>query len=427
MQKKFCRLVVIGLLGFSVSFAQAQSEREIQAQKAALEFKSLQFFSEGRGMMLSPGLIEAYDLVVPGFGRIGERTLKDRWGLVFNDEQKVAGLHNLEYKSHRVGVMGCVACHSGRAAGQYVIGLGNKNIDVVQLGKDVYQIERYWKWLIPPFTKNNTYRSLEKSSMKFSNYLANENIGNLTQGLVPISFIKGWFYRVQGLEIPQDMNRGQVKVPHLWGYGEKRKVGQFCDGYGDGSEVGWAVAVELAAGQKSEVVHEYYSKVKEAEAALEHLLPPSYPFLIQRDLANRGQKIFEQTCAKCHGIYERDHEGFPIYREPKWIPHSVVQTDSDRLDGITDEFNSLVDVNPLRNLLRYKQTQRGYFAPRLDGVWARFPYLHNGSVPSLADLLTAPEERPMVFSLKRAGEKDRYDSRRMGLTLPGSEEDRQLL
>jgi len=33
----------------------------------------------------------------------------------------------------------------------------------------------------------------------------------------------------------------------------------------------------------------------------------------------------------------------------------------------------------------------------LDGIWARGPYLHNGSVPTLHDLLEAPANRPAVF------------------------------
>jgi hypothetical protein len=33
----------------------------------------------------------------------------------------------------------------------------------------------------------------------------------------------------------------------------------------------------------------------------------------------------------------------------------------------------------------------------LDGCWLRAPYLHNGSVPTLADLLKPPGERPNHF------------------------------
>jgi hypothetical protein len=39
----------------------------------------------------------------------------------------------------------------------------------------------------------------------------------------------------------------------------------------------------------------------------------------------------------------------------------------------------------------------GYNAPFLDGLWLRAPYLHNGSVPTVRDLLTSPEKRPAVF------------------------------
>jgi hypothetical protein len=40
---------------------------------------------------------------------------------------------------------------------------------------------------------------------------------------------------------------------------------------------------------------------------------------------------------------------------------------------------------------------KGYQAPPLDGVWATAPYLHNGSVPSLRDLLEPVENRPKQF------------------------------
>ena len=39
----------------------------------------------------------------------------------------------------------------------------------------------------------------------------------------------------------------------------------------------------------------------------------------------------------------------------------------------------------------------GYANHPLDGIWARAPYLHNGSVPTLLDLLNTSAERPKVF------------------------------
>lgn len=42
-----------------------------------------------------------------------------------------------------------------------------------------------------------------------------------------------------------------------------------------------------------------------------------------------------------------------------------------------------------------------YKARPLNGIWATAPYLHNGSVPTLYDLLLPPEERPVAFSAGR--------------------------
>ena len=54
-----------------------------------------------------------------------------------------------------------------------------------------------------------------------------------------------------------------------------------------------------------------------------------------------------------------------------------------------------------------------YRARPLDGVWATGPFLHNGSVPTLADLLTAPADRPKRFEV---GDSD-LDPRLVGFLL----------
>jgi hypothetical protein len=40
-----------------------------------------------------------------------------------------------------------------------------------------------------------------------------------------------------------------------------------------------------------------------------------------------------------------------------------------------------------------------YKARPLDGIWATAPYLHNGSVPTLYDLLRDPKDRPASFAV----------------------------
>ena len=53
----------------------------------------------------------------------------------------------------------------------------------------------------------------------------------------------------------------------------------------------------------------------------------------------------------------------------------------------------------------------GYVAPPLDGIWITAPYLHNGSVPTLEDLLNSPQ-RPVYWS--RTGESAEYDYKKVG-------------
>jgi hypothetical protein len=50
---------------------------------------------------------------------------------------------------------------------------------------------------------------------------------------------------------------------------------------------------------------------------------------------------------------------------------------------------------------------RGYAATPLTGVWANFPYLHNGSVPTLHHLLGPVSERPAIFQVMAARTLDR--------------------
>ena len=330
------------------------------------------------------------------------------------ENNKIKGLFSEPYEGMKVGVMGCVACHSGKAAGQYIIGLGNKNIDVGQVGADAAIAMKMWGAL--PH-ENPKFKELHERAMEFTKGLSSSKISNDTQGLVATSLIRSWFYKIQNQELPDTFKKGQVKVPHLWGYGEKRKTGSFWDGEGNGELGGWAIAVELYAGQTPSNVMEYYDKVHTAENYLGEFLSPNYPFKVKNDVALRGETLYKTSCMGCHGDHQRDFQGHPVFVSPKHIPLKVVKTDSDRLDALDDELYDLIDRNPLNNVIQsWRRQEHGYVAPKLWGIWARFPYLHNASVPTLYDLMSEPSSRPKKFSLKNAGEKERFDETKMGLT-----------
>lgn len=60
----------------------------------------------------------------------------------------------------------------------------------------------------------------------------------------------------------------------------------------------------------------------------------------------------------------------------------------------------------------------GYTSRPLDGIWASPPYLHNGSVPTMYDLLLPAEQRPKSFFLGA----NKYDPKNMGFETAKSEE-----
>ncbi|WGW04484.1 di-heme-cytochrome C peroxidase [Tropicibacter oceani] len=65
-------------------------------------------------------------------------------------------------------------------------------------------------------------------------------------------------------------------------------------------------------------------------------------------------------------------------------------------------------------LLRKAGAVPEYKARPLNGIWATAPFLHNGSVPSLADLLLPPDQRPREFTTGAV----RFDPDRVGLGAP---------
>jgi hypothetical protein len=79
--------------------------------------------------------------------------------------------------------------------------------------------------------------------------------------------------------------------------------------------------------------------------------------------------------------------------------NAKLDTDPGRLDSYTQRFRdlqlTLFSGTPYQ--FKYFTKTDGYANLPLDALWLRAPYLHNGSVPTLADLLLPPEERPKTF------------------------------
>jgi hypothetical protein len=311
-------------------------------------------------------------------------------------------------------------CHAGKAAGQFVPGLGNKTMDAYGVAEVLLSEWERDRSDLRRGKLTDAQRRVTEGSLRYAALVTRRDLANETQGMVPASWVLNWLYEVAGKELPNELRvPGAVKVPHLWGYARKREAGLFCDGMGDGLKAGWLAAVPLTAGLPSDAVRKEYSKLVDFERVLGGLRPPLYTFQIAEEKTHRGKIVFQQNCGMCHGSYRRQSDGTPDYQKPRWVPIEGVQTDRERLRLVSGEFHDIMEQNPLRDIIgAHPHAGKGYLAPRLEGIWARFPYLHNGSVPSLAALLTPPDDRPTLFSLKRAGELDRFDNEAVGLKVP---------
>jgi len=139
---------------------------------------------------------------------------------------------------------------------------------------------------------------------------------------------------------------------------------------------------------------------------LDEFPSPKYPFSAPDPAAvARGTEVFKQTCAPCHGVFDRSKNDL-VERE-KWPLFMTVDlavgTDPERwkafLPATAEALNRFGFNNNLwpRQAFRGSADPGGYLRGPLDGIWARAPYLHNGSVPNIAELLKPPAERVKVF------------------------------
>ena len=142
------------------------------------------------------------------------------------------------------------------------------------------------------------------------------------------------------------------------------------------------------------------------------------PSAIDRAAAERGQVIYARILRllpwharrRFADLYSYDRNRFHALGQV--TPLDDVATDRGRWSSYTLEFaasqNLLYAGYPWR-FSHFRKTG-GYANQPLDGIWARSPYLHNGSVPTLRDLLEPSGNRPSVWYRG----SDLYDLKKVG-------------
>jgi len=309
----------------------------------------------------------------------------------------------------------CFSCHASHFNGDVVLGMGNsfgdyrRNFKLPMLAMNTLMRVKYdknspeWQAYEPsiPIVKALSSRTSSPNvgmnpaarTAEVSGVLRNPE--DLTIQDEPVDT-----FEMAPINIATD-------VPPLWHV--KKKEALYYNALGRGDFTKLLMQITLAGITDTTHAREVQQHFVDVLAWLNELQPPEYPYDIDMELAATGKTIFNNECKKCHGTYG-DRETYPN----KVVPLHEIQTDpayaraSMMSDFVAWYNESWYATSEPKSSIKPSE---GYIAPPLDGIWATAPYLHNGSVPTLEDLLNS-KQRPIYW--ERSGDPKDYDFDRVG-------------
>lgn len=221
------------------------------------------------------------------------------------------------------------------------------------------------------------------------------------------------------------------KVPTLYEQGN-RQWGQYDGSVGDRLSRSVLAAIATGATIDNLIVPEISQEVIGAVDYTVDLKGPRYQEIFKDEALRldpqkieRGRKVYMQSCAECHGFR---NETTGVWekgaRTGEVVPIEEIKTDAERVnfrysDTLTDDlYNFFPDSHPLRPKREDLRpgpagTTKGYINAPIESVFARAPYLHNGSVLTLAELINLKPRRNVFYRGQNI-----YDPIDAGLSTP---------
>lgn len=305
-------------------------------------------------------------------------------------------------------VSNCLACHAEFFNGELIVGLGNETADWTN--DLVVSAERTGAY-IEDEREAAEWRRWADRIATIAPYSMTDTIGvnpanNLTLALIAHHDPDTLAWSQEPLIEPPPEKPLPVSVPPWWRM--KKKHALFYSTEGRGDHARFMMTAALFCTDTIEEARKIDDYAPDLRAFLASLEAPDYPFAIDRNLTGRGQTIFENTCSRCHGTYDENAS----------YPNLVIGLD----EIATDPELARSGMQQAERFIRWyngsffgEQARAapapGYIAPPLDGVWATAPYLHNGSVPTIAVLLNS-SQRPTFWT--RSFDSTDYDQQSLG-------------
>ena len=212
---------------------------------------------------------------------------------------------------------------------------------------------------------------------------------------------------VPQFEIPSVMV--PTDVPAWWLL--KKKASMFYTSVGRGDFARIMMASSLLVLQDTTKAREVDENFDDVLAFINSIEAPIYPNSIDQIKADKGEDLFIRNCAKCHGTYgvEETYPDLLVELDVVKTDPALAQTNYANPDFVNIYNESWFGKG--QHAARLEPTT-GYIAPPLDGVWITAPYLHNGSIPTLEELLNS-SQRPTYF--KRILDTNLYDFEKVGI------------
>ncbi len=302
----------------------------------------------------------------------------------------------------------CLTCHAAPILGQVVVGLGDTyqdfTIDYAQ------QANLAQALVTDPAEKLELTKFLARA-----NALA-PNIQTATIGVTPADNIAAVLIAHRDrhtlawsdtllLELPPKVVV-PVDVPPWWRMSKKNAM--FYTGAGRGDHARIMMTASTLCVDSVDIAKSIDAYFPDVRAWIETLAPPKYPFAIDATIAAKGKGVFEQTCSRCHGTY-----GAGARYPNLVIPIADVGTDVILATGAAQFADAYVQWfnESYYGEIAHIDSQKGYYAPPLDGIWATAPFFHNGSVPNI-ELVLDSTKRPQFWS--RTYRSDDFDPTNLG-------------
>jgi mono/diheme cytochrome c family protein len=384
-------------VGVALGVAQASDPAAAERGRKALEIRA--FNPAGWSL-------KAYDEAWRQWGS-GVKEKPEPYGQAFRDHY---GLHPAPYDNGRypMGIRegkamlvgkgltsDCMLCHASSILGKSYVGLGNSSLDVQAVFEDMNKASGIRVSL--PFTFSNVRGTSEAGG--FAVFLHSLREPDLRLRL-----------RRQNLDLRDDLCED---VPAWWLL--KKKKMMYHTGTTDAGSVRALMQFMLVPGNGRAEFEREEVTFRDIQAYILSLEPPRYPFPIDQTLAKSGDVLFNKTCARCHGTYGPDWT-YPS----RIVPLDVIGTDPNRFNAFTERmgehYNRSWFAKEKTGWLGdgYQSTKaRGYQAPPLDGIWATAPYFHNGSVPTVYNVLNSTS-RPKIFTRSFRTDEAAYDREKLG-------------